>query len=79
MNRVKVFGCDGKTYGNGCSAAGAGVSIRYYGECKTRICVFGKDQTCNDSPVISSIRGRCNQDGSCNCPSGYHQQTGKCL
>jgi hypothetical protein len=74
-----VCGCDGKTYGNDCSAAGAGVSIRFYSECKTGICVYGQDQTCNDSPIISSIRGRCNQDGSCSCPSGYNPQTGKCL
>jgi hypothetical protein len=43
-------------------------------------CTVGMDQTCNDSPIISSIHGRCVQGGRCVCGSfGMSATSGKCL
>ncbi|MEO8213863.1 MAG: hypothetical protein ABI560_11750, partial [Myxococcales bacterium] len=45
------------------------------------VCTFSKDQTCNDSPSVSSLHGRCQPDGTCMCRPGFEKNaaTGKCL
>jgi hypothetical protein len=44
-------------------------------------CEVGMDQTCNDSPIISSIHGTCQPDGSCKCTGTWakNPETGRCL
>lgn len=37
LDYTPVCGCDAKTYGNACSAAGAGVNVMEEGECSTGI------------------------------------------
>jgi hypothetical protein len=44
------------------------------------VCTFGADQTCNDDPLLSSIHGTCNQDGTCTCQPGFKPSStsGRC-
>jgi hypothetical protein len=43
-------------------------------------CTIGADQTCNDSPTISSIHGKCVEGGRCLCTSfALSAASGKCL
>jgi hypothetical protein len=43
-------------------------------------CTVGMDQTCNDSPFISSIHGHCVAGGRCVCgTAGMSPTSGKCL
>ena len=68
-----VCGCDGRTYGNSCEAAGAGVSIDHPGECETAspqgcggIAAFPcpEGQICADDP-----NDNCDPDeGGADCP-----------
>lgn len=50
----------------------------------TGVCKVGLDQMCNEDPVASALRGKCQPDGSCTCAgsgtSGVASpHTGKCL
>jgi hypothetical protein len=44
------------------------------------VCTYGMDQTCNDNPLISSLHGYCQPDGTCICKDGYEKNpsTGMC-
>jgi hypothetical protein len=46
----------------------------------TTVCTPGADQTCNDNPALSSIRGQCSPAARCLCPNGIvNPDTGRCL
>jgi hypothetical protein len=58
-----VCGCDGKTYGNACSAAAAGVSVEHQGECGK-----GERQACGGIAGIRCPGGEvCVDDPNDNC------------
>lgn len=44
------------------------------------VCQPGMDQTCNDNPMISSLHGVCQDDGTCECNDGFprNPETGRC-
>jgi uncharacterized protein DUF1592/uncharacterized protein DUF1588/uncharacterized protein DUF1585 len=44
-------------------------------------CTAGLPQTCNEDPLISSIRGSCTPAGKCVCtvPSAFNPATGRCM
>jgi len=42
------------------------------------VCEPGADQTCNADPLMSSIAGRCNPDGTCACDVWIDPATGRC-
>lgn len=72
-----VCGCDGKTYGNACGAAAAGVSIDHPGECKTE-----EPQACGGIAGISCPDGyTCVDDsgGSCDPEQGRADCPGICI
>lgn len=35
------------------------------------VCEPGADQTCNLDPEVSSLHGRCEDDGTCTCLDGF--------
>lgn len=68
---VPVCGCDDKTYSNACSAAAAGVSVAYAGECEPK------------GSVCGGLLGSSCADGEfCNYPEdamcGFTDATGFC-
>jgi hypothetical protein len=43
-------------------------------------CASGGDRNCNDNPIVSSIWGTCQPDGTCACTAGHvvNPSTGRC-
>jgi hypothetical protein len=62
-----VCGCNGKTYGNACLAASAGVNVASEGACKTGS--YGKacktNKQCPASAFCSKETGKCDDEGWC--------------
>ena len=72
-----VCGCDGKTYGSACSAAGAGVSVASTGACTTTTPPPQGDQSCGGLRGVACRKGEyCKFPVGAQC--GAADQTGIC-
>lgn len=61
-----VCGCDGLTYDNGCSAAGAGESLEYGGLCVPPFCETNIE--CQGLGYCAKVEGDCDGLGDCQPP-----------
>jgi NAD-dependent dihydropyrimidine dehydrogenase PreA subunit len=69
---ASLLGCSGG--GSGDHDSDASTSMP-----PAKVCTFGADQTCNDNPLISSLHGTCQADGTCVCQLGFAKTvSGRC-
>ena len=58
-------GCDGKTYGNACTAAYAGMNVKSKGACKSTCSGCTSDKNCSSGQFCQFPVGKCSGCGTC--------------